>query len=198
MNERVKKLKESLNVETYPLCTEKSRLITESYKETEGEAVIVRRAKAQAKVLDKITIFIEDGELIIGNAASKPMGVEADFWYDAWNQEEIDGLRGEAAWGISQDDETQIRMMNEYWKDKTFAASLAQCFDDERLWPFAQAGFLLPPFQCKDGWRREWASAGLSQKQAQGSMGWQLPPSALCSACSVLFTWARKISGANL
>ena len=87
MNQRVKKLEEGLRVDRYPISCEKARLITESFKQTEGEPQIIRRAKALAHVLDRMKIFIEDGELIVGNASSKPMGVEVDFDYGIWSRE---------------------------------------------------------------------------------------------------------------
>ena len=77
MNERVQALKARLKVNEFPICTEKVRLVTESMRQTEGEPLIVRRAKATAHFLDNRTIFIEDDELIVGNIAQKPMGMEA-------------------------------------------------------------------------------------------------------------------------
>ena len=64
MNDRVKKLKERLQVEEYPVCIEKARLIMEMYKKHEGNSPILRRAKATAYYLDNRTIFIEDDELV--------------------------------------------------------------------------------------------------------------------------------------
>ena len=52
MSARTEKLAERLRGKTYPLCVEKAKLTTESYKATEGEPTVIRRAKAQAKVLD--------------------------------------------------------------------------------------------------------------------------------------------------
>ena len=39
-------------------------LITESYKQTEGEPIITRRAKAFAHILENIPIVLRDKELI--------------------------------------------------------------------------------------------------------------------------------------
>lgn len=76
MNERVQKLKKRLSVDTYPICAEKPTLVVQSYRQTEGEPMVVRNAKALAHYPDNGTIFIEDDELIVGNIASKPMGLE--------------------------------------------------------------------------------------------------------------------------
>ena len=84
MNERIQKLKDRLNLEKYPVCTEKARLIMESYQQTEGEPAILRRARATAHYLDNKTLFIEEDELIAGNVASKPMGLEAGSLGPTW------------------------------------------------------------------------------------------------------------------
>ena len=76
MNQRIEKLKEAVLPKQYSICTEMGRLITESWKQTDGEPDVIRTAKAQANVLDRITIFIEDDQLIVGNPASKMMGAE--------------------------------------------------------------------------------------------------------------------------
>ena len=72
-------------------CTEKIRLLTESYKQTEGELLIIRKAKALAYYLDNKAIYIDDDELIVGNVASKPMGIEADA--PAWPHDDIEDIR---------------------------------------------------------------------------------------------------------
>ena len=53
------------------ICIERARLVTDSYKETEGETQIVRRAKALDKTLSEMTIFIQDEQMIVGNQASR-------------------------------------------------------------------------------------------------------------------------------
>lgn len=78
MNRRIEQLKKSISVDHYVICSELGRLITESWRETDGEPDVIRTAKAQANVLNHSTIFIEEGQLIVGNPASKMMGVE--YW----------------------------------------------------------------------------------------------------------------------
>jgi formate C-acetyltransferase len=48
------------------LDLQRSRLMTESFKETDGQAMVIRRAKALANLLDKMGIFIRDHERIVG------------------------------------------------------------------------------------------------------------------------------------
>ena len=136
-SQRIERLKKSIHVDKYPMCIEKVRWITESYQQTEGEPEIIRRAKALVHVLDHITIFIEDDELIVGNGASKPMGVEIDYYYSTWPKEEITGLTKEG-WDISEQDIADVISMNEYWKHRNLISRIGVLFDEERLWPFMQ------------------------------------------------------------
>jgi len=48
------------------LDLQRSRLMTESFKETDGQAMVLRRAKALAHVLDNMGIFIREWERIVG------------------------------------------------------------------------------------------------------------------------------------
>jgi formate C-acetyltransferase len=141
-------MREGLHIDKYPICIEKARLMTESYKRTEGEPEILRRAKALAHTLDNITIFIRDGELIVGNGASMYMGVEMEFYYGPWPKEEIEALKYEG-WSITEKDLKEVEAMNEYWKGRSIVARCGHSFDDERLWPFMQTGIVLAPWKSK-------------------------------------------------
>jgi formate C-acetyltransferase len=57
------------------LDLQRSRLMTESYKETEGQPMVIRRAKALTKILDKMGIFIRDYERIVGYQTADPNGI---------------------------------------------------------------------------------------------------------------------------
>ncbi len=147
MNTRVQRLKDRLMVRRYPICTEKARLVVESLQQTEGEPQIVRRAKATAHYLDNRTIFIEDDELLVGNVASRPMGMEAGSMGPAWPEEDLEDLR-KSTLLVSDEDAALLRSLDGYWKGKgrTLDERQGQFYDDERLWPFIQSGILCPPW----------------------------------------------------
>ncbi len=148
MTPRVARLKERLRVDRYEVCTEKARLIVDSYRQTEGEPQIVRRAKATAHYLDRKTIYIEDDELIVGNVACRPMGLEAGSMGPTWPEEDLENLR-QGTLSISEDDVAVLRSLDSYWKEKgrTLDERQGQFYDDERMWPFIQSGILCPPWQ---------------------------------------------------
>lgn len=163
MDGRVEKLRNRLYVERYPLCIEKFRLITESFEMTEGEPEILRRARSLANVLENITIFIEEDELIVGNVASKPMGLEIDHDYGTWSKEEIDSLKQEG-YVISTEDEEELESLNRYYKGKSLVGRMGEIlYDEERLWSFMQSGIVLPPWKSK--------GEGSGGGYAQGGMG---------------------------
>jgi formate C-acetyltransferase len=74
LSPRVQNLKETLLAEKPTLCTERLYYYTKSYQETEGLPVVKRRAKALAKYLDNMTIFVRDDELIVGRLTEHPRG----------------------------------------------------------------------------------------------------------------------------
>lgn len=57
------------------LDLQRSRLMTESYKETDGEPMVLRRAKALSNILNKMGIFIRDYERIVGYQTADPNGI---------------------------------------------------------------------------------------------------------------------------
>ena len=58
----------------YELCVERMRYFTEIYKRFPDDPEIFKRAKAIAHTLKNMTIFIRDGELLVGNETSKNLG----------------------------------------------------------------------------------------------------------------------------
>jgi pyruvate formate-lyase/glycerol dehydratase family glycyl radical enzyme len=149
MIKRIEKLRENIHPDKYPVCTEKIRLVTESFRQTEGEPQILRRAKALAHYLDNKTIFIEDDELIVGNVASERMGIEADA--PTWPKEDMEELKGGAV-AISDEDASLLRSLDDYWmgKGRTLWERAGQLYGNERLWPFMQSGIFLPPMKTPE------------------------------------------------
>jgi pyruvate formate-lyase/glycerol dehydratase family glycyl radical enzyme len=149
MSIRIEKLKAGTQVDKYPICIEKVRLMTESFRQTEGQPEILRRAQALAHTLNNISIFIRDGELIVGNGASTYMGVEMEFNYGPWPVDEIEALKNEG-WSLNEEDLKEVEVMNEYWKGKSLMARIGYSLDDECLWPFMQTGIVLSAWKSKD------------------------------------------------
>ena len=75
------------------LCIERSIIYTDVFKKTEGEPVIIRRAKAFKKYCQTKNINIMSKELVIGGASSKPRAaIFCPEHASDWLKEEIDEL----------------------------------------------------------------------------------------------------------
>jgi pyruvate formate-lyase/glycerol dehydratase family glycyl radical enzyme len=110
-----------LNI-TPSICSERALLVTESYKETEGEPVIIRRAKALDKILTEMSIYIENDQLIVGNQASagKAAPIFPKYSYE-WVIEELDQFdkRVGDVFTITEETKDKLRNIGGYWKHKT-------------------------------------------------------------------------------
>ena len=87
--ERVNRLKSKV-FETYPeIDLEDAKILTKSFMETQGEALVTRKAKAFLKQCQEKTIKIWDDELIVGNAGSKIRGgiLSADVCWSVLDRE---------------------------------------------------------------------------------------------------------------
>jgi len=72
VSKRIQNLKDTMLEARRGISLERALLYTRSYRETEGEPVIIRRAKATAKILTEVNISIREGEIIAGNRTIKP------------------------------------------------------------------------------------------------------------------------------
>lgn len=155
MRERVRRMKESLRISKYPLCVEQFRLANESLEKTAGEPMLLRRAKLHAHVLDHITIFIEEGDLLCGSGASKPFGLEMQYEYGVWTKDEVESLKSEI-YTISPEDEEELYRLNERFAGNSLNHNLVETMgkslgEDDRLWPFMKSGLVLPPWKDRTG-----------------------------------------------
>lgn len=96
-SERITRLVENLYRNMPEIEPARAVLLTESYKETEGEPIIMRRAKAFAHILANIPITIRDEELIVGSSTLAPRGCQTfpEFSYE-WLEAEFDTIEKEA------------------------------------------------------------------------------------------------------
>ena len=100
----------------------RAKLITESYKATEGQPVITRRAEAFAHILRNIPIIIRDNELIVGSSTIAPRGCQTfpEFSYQ-WLEDELDTVATRTAdpFYIAEETKAELREVHKYWKGKT-------------------------------------------------------------------------------
>ena len=119
---RIDRLKEDLFRKMPEIESARARLLTESYRQTEGEPVILRRAKAFLHILQNIPIIIRDDELVVGSTTLAPRGCQTypEFSYE-WLEAEFDTVATRSAdpFYISDAAKKEIAEADTYWKGKT-------------------------------------------------------------------------------
>jgi len=121
-SDRIPRLVEALYKKLPEIEATRAVLLTESYKETEGEPIVTRRAKAFAHILDNLPIIIRDEELIVGSATIAPRGCQVfpEFSFE-WLESEFETVATRPADPFYIADETKktLHEVYKYWKGKT-------------------------------------------------------------------------------
>lgn len=133
---RIQKLVDKLFEKLPEIESDRAVLLTESYKETEGQPIIVRRAKAFSHILKNIPIIIRENELIVGSATKAPRSCQVfpEFSYE-WLEKEFDTVETRSAdpFYISEDNKEILREVYKYWKGKTTSELATSYMADETI-----------------------------------------------------------------
>ena len=111
---RITRFQNRMNHRVPTICPERAEIITKSYRETEGEPIVMRCAKAFDAILTQMTIYIEPDSLIIGNQAGRnfaaPVFPEYSF---NWVIEELDEFEKRSGDYFNITEETKERLRRE-------------------------------------------------------------------------------------
>ena len=119
---RIDLLVEALYAGMPQIEADRAVLLTESYRATEGEPIITRRAKAFKHILENIPITIREHELIVGAATKAPRGCQVFPEYSfEWLEAEFDTVETRSAdpFHISKETKEVLAEAYRYWKGKT-------------------------------------------------------------------------------
>lgn len=122
ISERISKLKKGVLSAIPTICTERAGFYTEVYQDFKASPVILKRAYALEKTLKRMTIFIIDGELIVGNQSSKLRAAPIFPEYvTSWIINELDEFdkRPGDAFFINDEQKKNIREICGKWEGKT-------------------------------------------------------------------------------
>ncbi|MFZ7103256.1 MAG: glycyl radical protein [Peptococcaceae bacterium] len=113
------------------ISCERARIWTESYRKTEGESVVLRRAKAFRDTCEKIAVTIFPGELIVGVSGEfRKCGLLTPEFSWTWVDREMDHFekRVQDPYVMTDEQRTFVReKIFPYWKGKSLEeAFLAQ------------------------------------------------------------------------
>jgi len=99
------------------ICTERAELITESYRRSEGNPWILRRALALEHLLKNMTIYIQDGEQIVGNYASTPESLPT---YPEWSYRWLEkGLSEQFSNTLDETGKKRLKEINRFWATRS-------------------------------------------------------------------------------
>ena len=133
-SDRIPKLVENLYAKMPEIESARAVLLTESYRQTENEPLMIRRAKAFAHILENIPIVIRDLELIVGSSTIAPRGCQTfpEYSYE-WLEAEFDTVETRSAdpFYISEQTKRELKAVHPYWKGKTTSDLAAAYMEPE-------------------------------------------------------------------
>ncbi|MCL2819988.1 MAG: formate C-acetyltransferase/glycerol dehydratase family glycyl radical enzyme [Oscillospiraceae bacterium] len=120
--DRIGHLQKRMNARIPVICAERAEILTDSFRRTEGESIVMRRAKAFADILDKMTVYIEPDSLIAGNQASVNFAapIFPEYSFD-WVISELDDFENRSGdyFNITDDTKERLKKLESYWQGKT-------------------------------------------------------------------------------
>lgn len=134
MNSRLEHLKEEILSAEPRLCLERARIYTKVYQENENLPIVRKRALAFRKTLEESSIYIMQGELIVGNTASKPKYAAIFPEYAVeWIFNEIDSIdsRPAESYGATPEMKAEIKELCSWWKGRTLQDRARAYFSPE-------------------------------------------------------------------
>ncbi|WP_148408874.1 glycyl radical protein [Murimonas intestini] len=133
---RIARLIEDLYDHLPVIEAERAVILTESYQETEGEPVIIRRGKAFEKICHELPITIRPGELVVGSNTKTARGCQVFPEYSfEWLEAEFDTVEKRSAdpFYISDETKEQLHEVYKYWKGKTTSELATSYMAEETL-----------------------------------------------------------------
>ncbi|MBQ6238981.1 MAG: glycyl radical protein [Firmicutes bacterium] len=119
---RIPRLIQHLYAKLPVVEADRAVLLTESYKQTEGDPIIIRRAKAFDAICRHLPIIIRPEELIVGSSSQAPRGCQVfpEFSY-SWLEDEFETMETREADPFHIDDATKATLheVYKYWKGRT-------------------------------------------------------------------------------
>lgn len=123
LSERTRRIKDALFAKPRVVSLERAILYTESFQQSEGEDILIRRAKALKNILEKHVIIIDDDDLLVGNRSKEARsGVLSPEMSPYWILEELDqfSTRAQDKFEMSEEDKTYYReILYPYWASRS-------------------------------------------------------------------------------
>ncbi len=133
--EPVARIKARLLANQRQVDVERARYATESYRQTGGQPMLLRRARMLLHVVRSMSLRIEPDEIIVGNRSRLPrMGVIAPEGAVDWVDRELENLptRPQDRFAITPDQIAELReQVFPYWRGQTLEDIVAARLPDD-------------------------------------------------------------------
>ncbi len=159
--------------EAEPLSFERARLLTASWKETEGLPVPLRRAKAFEKIVTEIPIYIDEGQLLVGDFGARPMAAE---WHPEYAVKwvEKDYESGATLRKIEDSEVAIMKELCDYWKQRAAMESYLRHIGEKKLQEvtdMCDEGAYIYTFFQELGGDKSWFAPGFDTAIKKGLLG---------------------------
>ena len=143
---RIELLKKQIIRRSPSISAERAEIVTECYKKNEDEPVILRRAHVLDEVLANKSIYILDGELIVGNQSVRPRAAEIYPEFSVqWVLDELDdfALRDSDAFEVPDDVKARLRLCLPWWQGRTVRDAAVERLSPEAFAAHADLVYIL-------------------------------------------------------
>lgn len=143
LTNRMNEYRESvLNKKPY-ICAERALLATEAYKENQHQANVMKRALMLKNILEKMSIYIEDETLIVGNqaASNKDAPIFPEYTMEfVLNELDLFEKRDGDVFYITEKTKEDLRSIAPFWENNNLRAK-AGCLLPDEVSVFMETGF---------------------------------------------------------
>lgn len=125
LTERMQAFREEVLDEKPYVDAERAVLVTEAYKENKNQPRVMLRALMLHKILENMTIYIEDKTLLVGNQATKNMNAPVFPEYTlefVLNELDLFEKRDGDVFYITEETKQQIRDIAPFWENNNLRA----------------------------------------------------------------------------
>ena len=143
LTNRMNEYRESvLNKKPY-ICAERALLATEAYKENQHQTNVMKRALMLKNILEKMSIYIEDETLIVGNqaASNKDAPIFQEYTMEfVLNELDLFEKRDGDVFYITEKTKEDLRSIAPFWENNNLRAK-AGCLLPDEVSVFMETGF---------------------------------------------------------
>ena len=148
MNERIARLRTKNLTQQPEICSERAQIVTRAYEKYKDLPPLLLRAKTFEAIMQEMTIWIADDELIVGNQAKMAKGapVYPEFSVD-WIIKELDSFstRTSSRFLLSEENKTVLRELLPKWQGRTTKDRALSIIPEAAKEAMASQAFLLSP-----------------------------------------------------